>query len=73
MDYFLNEYSLRGQYKDVDEFFEKLREYTLPVLRKIEKQNGSVIWKKDIFWKSEICNGITLVKIPQKKMSVRVN
>lgn len=67
MDYFLNEYSLRGQYKDVDEFFEKLREYTLPVLRKIETQNGSLIWKKDIFWKSEICNGITLVKIPQKK------
>lgn len=67
MDYFLNEYSLRGQYKDVDEFFETLREYTFPVLKKIEKENDNVIWKKDTFWQSEICNGITLTQIPKKK------
>lgn len=67
MDYFLNEYSIRGQFKDVDDFFETLRIYTLPVLKKIEEQNESVIWKKDTFWQSEICNGITLTKIPKKK------
>lgn len=67
MDYFLNEYSLRGQYKNVDEFFETLRECTLPILKKIEKQNGNVIWKKDTFWQSEICNGITLTQIPRKR------
>lgn len=67
MDYYLNEYSLRGQYKDVDEFFEKLRVFTLPVLKKIEQQKNDIIWKKDTFWQSEICNGITLSKIPRKK------
>ena len=67
MDYFLNEYSIRGQYENVEDFFEKLRNYTLPVLNKIEKQDGNIIWKKDTFWQSEICNGITLTKIPQKK------
>lgn len=67
MNYFLNEYSLRGQFKDVDEFFESLRNCTLPVLRKIEEHKDNVIWKKDTFWESEICNGITLYKIPKKK------
>lgn len=67
MDYYLNEYSLRGQFKDVDEFFDTLRSSTLPVLKTIENQNENVIWKKDTFWQSEICNGITLTKIPRKK------
>lgn len=67
MDYYLNEYSLRGQFKDVDEFYEKLRNCTLPVLKMIEKQKESVIWKKDTFWQSEICNGISLTQIPRKK------
>lgn len=67
MNYFLNEYSLRGQYKDVDEFFKTLREYTLPVLRKIGQQSDNVIWKRDTLWQSEICNGITLTQIPRKK------
>lgn len=67
MDYFLNEYSIRGQYKDVDDFFETLRNYTFPVLEKIEQQEENIIWRKDTFWQSEICNGITLMNIPQKK------
>lgn len=67
MDYFLNEYSLRGQFKDVDEFFETLRNNTLPVLKMLEKQKENVIWKKDTFWQSEICNGISLTQIPRKK------
>lgn len=67
MDYFLNEYSIRGQFKDVDDFFEKLRVYTFPVLKKIEEQKGNVIWKKDVFWQTEICNKITLTTIPKRK------
>ena len=67
MDYYLNEYSLRGQFKDVDEFFETLRKYTLPVLKKIEEQKENVIFKKDTFWQREICNGISLIEIPGKK------
>ena len=67
MDYYLNEYSLRGQFKDIEEFYESLREYTLPVLKKIESEKKNIIWKKDTFWQSEICNGITLLTIPKKK------
>lgn len=67
MDYYINEYSLRGQFSDLNEFFTSLREKTLPVLKKIESQKGDVIWKKDTFWQSEICRGITLGNIPQTK------
>lgn len=67
MDYYLNEYSLRGQFKDTEEFFGSLRTHTLPVLKEIEKQKDNVIWKKDTFWQCEICNGIALNGIPKKK------
>lgn len=67
MNYYINEYSLRGQFQDVDEFIESLREYTLPVLKKIENDGHSVIWKKYDFWNSKICTSITLGNIPKKK------
>lgn len=67
MNYFLNEYSIRGQYKDIDDFFEKFRCNTLPVFKKIEGDSGNVIWRKDTFWQLEICNKITLMNIPKKK------
>lgn len=67
MDYYLNEYSLRGQFRDLDEFYDSLRNYTLPVLKKVHEDQGNVIWKKDTFWQSEICNGISLENIPKKK------
>ncbi len=67
MDYYLNEYSLRGQFESVDDFFSSIRIKTIPVLNKIEEGKGNVIWKKDTFWKSEICKGITLFKIPKRK------
>lgn len=67
MDYYLNEYSLRGQFKSIEEFFQSLRESTLPVLKQVQKEEGNVIWKKDTFWKSEISQGIALNEIPEKK------
>lgn len=67
MDYYLNEYSLRGQFKSIEEFFQSLRESTLPVLQQVQKEEGNVIWKKDTFWKSEIGQGIVLNRIPEKK------
>ena len=60
MNYFLNEYSIRGQFKDREDFFEKLRNYTLPVLNKIESEKENIIWKKEDFWQLKICNEITL-------------
>ena len=67
MDYYLNEYSLRGQFKDTDEFMETLRTSTLPVLDRIKAENESILWKKDTFWNLEICNGIIISKIEKKK------
>lgn len=68
MDYYLNEYSLRGQFKNIDEFIETLRTSTLPALNKIQDEKGSILWKKDTFWELEICNGITILNIPKKEM-----
>ena len=67
MDYFMNEYSLRGQFADVESFYESLRKYTIPALKKVSESDGDVIWKKDDFWSREICPGITLLEIPEKK------
>lgn len=67
MNYYINEYSIRGQFEDVDEFFESLRIYTIPILKKIEEDEDSVIWKKDDLWNAKICGGITISNIPIKK------
>lgn len=67
MEYFLNEYSLRGQFRNTDDFFESLRLQTIPVIDKIQKEAGSVIIKKDTFWQLEVCNGIRLNEIPNRK------
>ena len=67
MDYYLNEYSLRGQFDNTDGFFESLRSYTLPVLKKVRENKENVIWKRQEFWNSKICKGITISNIPVKK------
>lgn len=51
MDYYLNEYSLRGQFASVEDFFESLRNYTFPILNKIKDKNENIIWKLMFFWK----------------------
>lgn len=60
MDYYVNEYSLRGQFKDTNDFFESLRTYTLPVFKNIKNEKGSIIWKKDTLWNCEVCPEKTL-------------
>lgn len=67
MDYYLNEYSLRGQFKNIQDFFDSLRDNTLPVLNRIQKNQENIIWKKDTFWQSQICEGIFLNDIPHKR------
>jgi len=67
MNYCLNEYSLRGQFEDIDSFYSSLRKDTLPVLNRIQKEQDSVIWKKDTFWQCKICNEITINNIPHKR------
>ena len=53
MNYFINEHSLREQFKDIEEFWESVRKYTLPALKKIESKNENIIWKKNTFLASE--------------------
>lgn len=67
MEYYLNEYSIRGQFINTDDFFESLRNKTIPVLDQVAAEDGSVIIKKDTFWQLEICNGLALNQIPVKK------
>lgn len=43
MDYYLNEYSLRGQFESVEDFFESLRSYTFPVLKKVNERKENII------------------------------
>ena len=62
INYYLNEYSIRCQFNDVEEFFEKFREYTLPVLCMIDKEEESIIWKRDTFWDLKICDKITIME-----------
>lgn len=67
MDYYLNEYSLRGQFKSVEDFFDSLRTHTFPALKIIQEHRENIIWKKDIFWQAEICKGVSLTEMPIKK------
>lgn len=63
MNYFINEHSLREQFKDIEEFWESIRKYTLPALKKIESKNENIIWKKDTFWQAKVCNGMNLIEV----------
>lgn len=67
MNYVMNEYSLRGQFPDVETFYDSVRNYTGPVLRKIQKEKGAVIWKHEAFWQQEVCPGIRLQDIRPNK------
>lgn len=67
MDYVINEYSLSGQFACPEVFFDSIRTYTWPLLQKIEKEQGSVIWKKETLWQQEVCPGIPLGEIRPKR------
>lgn len=66
-DYFLNEYSIRGQFYNIDDFFEKFRKYTCPVINEIKKTEQNIIWKKETFWNLEVCNGLTIEEVARYK------
>ncbi|RRJ24592.1 DUF4160 domain-containing protein [Lachnoanaerobaculum gingivalis] len=66
-DYFLNEYSIRGQFDNIDDFFEKFRKYTCPVINEIKKTEQNIIWKKETFWNLEVCNGLTIKDVAYRQ------
>ena len=59
-NYYLNEYSLRGQFENTDAFFESVRRITFDVLKKIGCEKTCVIFKKEIFYDLEVCPDMTL-------------
>lgn len=67
MDYYLNEYSLRGQFGSAEEFYASMRRQTLPAIKEIEEEEGCIILKKDTFWQLEVCNGMTLKDCSYRK------
>ena len=66
-DYFLNEYSIRGQFDNINDFFEKFRKYTCPVINEIKKTEQNIIWKKETFWNLEVCNGLTIKDVAYRQ------
>ena len=69
MDYFLNEYSLQGQFLDEDRFFKSIRENTIPVIKKIYEEGENIIYKKDSFWSLNVCKDKSLHDIQYSKTS----
>lgn len=67
MDYYLNEYSLQGQFSNEDEFLKSIRENTIPVIKKIGEEDGSILYKKDTFWSLNVCEGRCLQDIQYSK------
>jgi len=63
MNYYINEHSLRGQFEKADDFWNSVRKYTLPALKRIESNQENVIWKKDSLWQAAVCGADTLLEL----------
>lgn len=73
MNYVMNDFSLRGQFKDMESFLDSIRNNIKPILRKIEAEEDGTIWKKDTFWQLEVCNGITLQDFSRRMAEIMPN
>lgn len=62
MDYYLNEYSLRGQFSSYEEFFSFCAKNVLPVIDKIESDNDQ-IYKKEDYWNLPVCGETILENV----------
>ena len=60
MDYFLNEFSLTGQFANLDEFYQSFRDNLSKVLKKIEKDGDSAIYKSTCFWSLPVSDKYTV-------------
>lgn len=49
MEYVLNEFSLKGQFEDTDEFVDSLYENTLPVLKKLDQNKINLLKSYNIY------------------------
>lgn len=74
MGYYINEYSLRGQFQSDDEFLKSLLENTLPVLKKIEEEEG-IIYKEAMLWDCKVtskCNLRDFLLTQRKPITTRL-
>ena len=61
MDYFLNEFSLTGQFDDLNQFYSSFRDNLSKVLKKISLDGDSVIYKTEDFWSLHVTKQVTLL------------
>ena len=67
-------YSLRGQFQSDDEFLKSLLENTLPVLKKIEEEEG-IIYKDAMLWDCKVtskCNLRDFLLTQRKPITTRL-
>lgn len=65
--FYMNEYSLRGQFLTIDDFSHSMSEYTLPLLKRIQMSEGAVLFRKSTFWQAKICKDFTLESLKGDK------
>ncbi|MFR8870157.1 MAG: type II toxin-antitoxin system RelE/ParE family toxin [Paraclostridium sordellii] len=70
MEYVLNEFSIDEQFNDVDEFLDSLQEATLPILKKLE-QNDMSLLKSNNIYTCKITKDDTFYEIIQSKKHSR--
>lgn len=64
--YYLNEYSLRGQFANIEEFSRSMQNDTLPLLNKIKQLEGAIFLKTD-FWQAKICPDCSIFDLSHNK------
>lgn len=64
--YYINEYSLRGQFANIEEFSRSMQNDTLPLLNKIKQLEGAIFLKTD-FWQAKICPDCSIFDLSHNK------
>ena len=55
--YYINEYSLDNQFSDIPSFISSVKDHTIPLLDKIQRENDACVFKKNDLWCRPICQG----------------
>ena len=68
MNFYLNEYSLDGQFEDEKAFIDSLSETTLPVFKELKElfHNDCLIYKSQSLWERPICTSLILYDVLKK-------
>lgn len=69
MEYIINELSLDGQYRDVNDFAENALQPLVSILKKLREYGIAVVLKKSDFFTAKVCPNIQLFEINQRYSS----